>query len=86
VWGGCRNIAISLIVPQKGEQTAQACAMACSIKGNVKDIFLPPPDAQVYFATSSPSHQRRRSSGFVPWVAPSQQMHLLLVATTPIGF
>ena len=47
-----------------------------SIKGNVKNIFLPPPDAQVYFATSSPSHQRRRSSGVVPWVVPSQQRHL----------
>jgi hypothetical protein len=38
----------------RGEWTAQACAIACSIKGNVKNIFLPPPDAQVYFATSSP--------------------------------
>jgi len=61
-------------------------AKACSIKGNVKNIFLPPPDAQGYFASSSPSRQRRRSSGVVPRVAPSRQMHLLLVATTPIGF
>ena len=50
--------------------------MACSIKGDVKNIFLPPPDAQVYFATSSPSHHRRRSCGVVPWVIPSQQLHL----------
>ena len=50
--------------------------MAWSIKGNVKNIFLPPPDAQVYFATFSPSHQRRRSSDVLPWVVPSQQLHL----------
>jgi hypothetical protein len=60
--------------------------MSGSIKGDVKNIFLPPPDAQVYFAASSPSHQRRRWSGVVPWVAPSQQRHLYLVATTPISF
>jgi hypothetical protein len=36
---------------------------AWSIKGDVKNIFLPPPDAQVYFATSSPSHHGRRWSG-----------------------
>src|SRR6266700_2223404 len=42
----------------------------------INNIILPPPDAPVYLSTSSPSHQRRRSSGVVPWVAPSQQRHL----------
>jgi hypothetical protein len=51
--------------------------MACSIKGDVKNIFLPPPEARVEFATSSPSEHRRRSCGFVPWVIPSQQLHLV---------
>jgi hypothetical protein len=59
-----------------GEETAQAYANAWSIKGDVKNIFLPPPDVQFYFGTSSPSHQRRRLSGVVPCVAPSQQRHL----------
>jgi hypothetical protein len=44
-------------------------ANACSIKGDVKNIFLPPPDAQVYFATSSPSHHRRRSAEIVTSLA-----------------
>jgi len=52
-------------------------AMAWSIKGDVKNIFLPPPEARVEFATSSPSEHRRRSCGFVPWVIPSQQLHLV---------
>ncbi|MGA8441201.1 MAG: hypothetical protein WB714_23460 [Candidatus Sulfotelmatobacter sp.] len=62
--------------PDKGEEKAQSCEKAWSIKGNVKNIFLPPRDAQVYFATSSPSHQRRRSSGVLPVVIPSQQLDL----------
>jgi hypothetical protein len=60
----------------EGAVLSRYCVNRRSIKGDVKNIFLPPPDAQVYFATSSPSHQRRRWSGVVPWVAPSQQRHL----------
>jgi hypothetical protein len=56
------------------------------IKGDVKNIFLPPPDAQVYFATSSPSHQRRRWSGVVPWGCSISAAASFLVATTPISF
>jgi hypothetical protein len=48
-----RKISISLIVPQKGEQTAQACAMAWSIKGDVKKILLPRPEGGEISATSS---------------------------------
>ena len=33
-----------------------------------------------------PPDHRRRSCGVVPWVIPSQQLHLRLVATTPISF
>ena len=43
-----------------------------SIKGDVKNIFLPTPEARIYFATSSPSYHGRRSSGVLPWVVPSQ--------------
>jgi hypothetical protein len=39
-----RNIAITLIIPQKGEGKAHACEMACSIKGDVKKILLPRPE------------------------------------------
>jgi len=28
--------------------------MACSIRGHVKNIFLPAPNARIWFATSSP--------------------------------
>jgi hypothetical protein len=28
--------------------------IACSIKGDVKNIFLPPPEARIWFAASSP--------------------------------
>ena len=38
-------------------------AIACSIRGDVKNIPLPPPEARVRFAASSPC-QRRRTMGF----------------------
>ena len=40
-------------------------------RGDVKNIFLPTPEARIYFATSSPSNHGR-SSGVLPWVVPSQ--------------
>ena len=40
--------------------------MAWSIRGDVKNIFLLPPEARVWFATSSPCHHRRRWCGVVP--------------------
>jgi len=43
----CRLATASLLIPQKDEGKAHVCVMAWSIKGNVKDIFLPSPDAQV---------------------------------------
>jgi len=52
----------------------------------VKNIFLPPPDAQVYFATSSPSHHGRRSSGVLPLGCSLAAAAFSLVATTPISF
>ena len=38
-----RNIPVTLTDPQLGVLSA----IACSIKGNVKNIFLPPPEARV---------------------------------------
>jgi hypothetical protein len=40
-------VPIVLSQTEKGEAKAQACDMAWSIKGNVKNIFLPPPEARV---------------------------------------
>src|SRR2546427_144363 len=58
-----------------------------SIKGDVKNIFLPPPEARVWFATSSPlSPYRRRSSGVVPLGYSISAGSSSLVATTPISF
>src|SRR5712691_10231687 len=67
-------------------QNPSMSAMAWSIKGDVKNIFLPPPDAQVYFATSSPSHHGRRSSGVLPLGCSIAVAASSLVATTPISF
>src|SRR5450755_4507416 len=60
--------------------------MAWSIKGDVKNIFLPPPEARVWFATSSPSPDRRRSCGVVPLGDSISAAASSLVATTPIRF
>jgi|SRR5271169_164572 len=60
--------------------------MAWSIKGDVNNIFLPPPAARVWFATSSPSHHRRRSCGVVPLGYSISAAASSLVATTPISF
>src|SRR5713101_1489332 len=51
-----------------------------------RNIFLPPPGARIFSATSSPSHHRRRWSGVAPCIVPCQQLHLHLVATTPKRF
>ena len=40
--------------------------IACSIKGDVKNILLPSPEARVWFATSSPCHHGRRYLGSCP--------------------
>jgi len=61
-------------------------ANAWSIKGDVKNIFLPSPDAEVYFATSSPSHHGRRSSGVLHLGCSIAAAASSLVATTPISF
>jgi hypothetical protein len=65
--------------------------IACSIKGNVKENISPRPEQENISLASSPPHHRNaglvlRPSDLGAYVVPSQQMHLLLVATTPIGF
>src|SRR6266567_4549172 len=50
------------IQPLSPEKTLVWCRALVYIR-ECQEHFSPPPDAQVYFATSSPSHQRRRSSG-----------------------
>src|ERR1017187_8102047 len=70
------SLFIELIDPENGSAKFSMSVMAWSIKGDVKNIFLPPPEARVWFATSSPSEHRRRSCGFVPWVIPSLPLHL----------
>ena len=34
--------------------TGVLSVIACSIRGDVKNIFFPPPEARIWFATSSP--------------------------------
>src|SRR6266436_7784165 len=36
-------------------------------RGDVKNIFLPTPEARIFSATSSPGHHRRRWSGVGPF-------------------
>ena len=65
-------------------------AMACSIKGDVKKILLPRPEGGKISATSSPSHGEDACRVLCPWIGFAlfdlSSLHLLLVATTPIGF
>src|SRR5437016_10726649 len=49
-----RNIAITLIDLRDGVLSA----IACSIRGDVKNILLPPPEARLRFAASSPWSDR----------------------------
>ena len=56
------------------------------LERDVKNIFLPAPDAQVYFVTSSPSHHGRRSSGVRHLGCSIAVAASSLVATTPISF
>ena len=65
--------------------------MACSIKGNVKKILLPRPGRRGDFRDIQPLLTTEDACLVsYPWigfaVVPSQQLHLPLVATTPIGF
>jgi hypothetical protein len=63
--------------------------MAWSIKGDVKRILLLRPEGGDFRDIQPPLSCGRRWSGVVPldWfcVVPSQQLHLRLVATAPIG-
>ena len=66
-----------------GEQTAQACANACSIRGDVKNILLPPPEARVYGSRHPVPCQIGVTlescvlpCGFGFCFAPSQQLHV----------
>jgi len=61
-----------------------------SIKGDVKNIFLPPLEAGIFSATSSPSHHWRRSCGVLPlglgWCCSISAAASSFMATTPSGF
>jgi hypothetical protein len=50
--------------------------MTWSIKGDVKNIVLLPPEARVWFATSSPLTMEDAGAVWCPWIIPSQQLHL----------
>src|ERR1700756_4684900 len=50
--------------PEESEQKAQSCAIAWSIRGEVKDIFLPRPGGE---GISLPSSPVRKGRG---WVLP----------------
>ncbi len=81
--GNCRRIPIALKMPQKGEQKAHACAIAWSIRGDVKDIFLPRLEGEDISLPSSPVRETRG------WVVPrtlhdSISVASLLSATTSI--
>src|SRR6266550_9604987 len=66
--------------PRYAHNRAVLSDIACSIRGDVKNIFLPTPEARIFSAASSPCHHRRRWSGVGPWgwfcVVPSEQVHL----------
>jgi hypothetical protein len=56
----CCKIAIALT-------TGSMSVIACSIRGDVKNIFLPPPEARIWFAASSPCQLcETLGSGAVP--------------------
>ncbi len=52
-------------------------AMAWSIKGDVKNIFLPPPEARVGSRLPAPLTIEDARVLSCPWVIPSQQLHLV---------
>ena len=65
-----------------------SCASPCQRSPVVrvkKGMFFPPPDTQVYFATSSPSYHGRRSSGVLDLGCSIAVAASSLVATTPIS-
>src|SRR6266851_3302523 len=67
-------------------------AIACSIRGDVKNILLPPPEARLWFAASSPLSDRSdaRVLCLALWfrvlLCSISAAACSLVATTPIGF
>ena len=81
-----RNIAIALKIPLCGSKRE----MAWSIKGEVKKILLLRPEGGKYSAISSPTHHEDAYQVLCPWIGFAlfdlSSFHLLLVATTPIGF
>jgi hypothetical protein len=51
-------------------------------KGMSRNIFLPPPEARMFFRDIQPSDHRRRSPGVVPWVVLFHISEFFWVATT----
>src|SRR6266576_3190484 len=88
------SLFIELIDPRAGlaRTPPMVSVNACSIRGDVKNILLPPPEARVWFAASSPLSDRSdaRVLCLALWfgvlLCSISAAACSLVATTPIGF